>query len=138
MTPSAPDATSPLRLLVLTNMWPTARDPVFGSFVARHVGAMRDAGASVRVVANTDSRTGGAAAARKYASLAARGWWAAAAGRGRYDAVVGHYLYPTAAIAHRVARPSCWSPTVPTPAPCCATTGSDGPGAPRWPTPRSS
>ena len=92
----------PLRLLVVSNMWPSEDDSVFGVFVERNVRALRVAGASVTVVANSDSRTGGLAAARKYSALWVRAWLAAR--RGRYDAVVGHYLYPTAAIAHSAAR----------------------------------
>jgi len=92
----------PLRLLVISNMWPSEDDSVFGVFVERNVRALRAAGAQVTVVANTDARTGGLAAARKYPVLWARAWFAAR--KGRYDAVVGHYLYPTAAIAHSAAR----------------------------------
>lgn len=92
----------PLRLLVISNMWPSEDDSVFGVFVERNVRALRAAGAQVTVVANSDSRTGGLAAARKYSALWVRAWLAAR--RGRYDAVVGHYLYPTAAIAHSAAR----------------------------------
>lgn len=91
-----------LRILLITNMWPSEANPVFGVFVERHVRALRDAGAQVTVVANTDTRTGGLAAARKYASLALRSWWAAR--RGRHDAIVGHYLYPTATFARAAAR----------------------------------
>lgn len=90
-----------LRLLVISNMWPSDSDPVFGVFVKRNVRALRDAGAKVTVVSNSDARTGGKAAARKYASLMFRAWMAAR--RGRYDAVIGHYLYPTAAIARMAA-----------------------------------
>jgi len=92
----------PLRLLVISNMWPSEDDSVFGVFVERNVRALRAAGAQVTVVANSDSRTGGLAAARKYSALWVRAWLAAR--RGRYDAVVGHYLYPTAAIARSAAR----------------------------------
>jgi len=93
-----------LKLLVISNMWPAASAAVFGGFVARHVSALRFAGAQVTVVANSDSRAGKAAAAAKYSSLFVRALLAAAAGRGRYDAVVAHYLYPTAAIARVAAR----------------------------------
>lgn len=92
----------PLRLLVISNMWPSEHDPVFGVFVERNVRALRESGAEVRVVSNADSRTGGLAAARKYSLLWLRAWFAAR--RKRYDAVVGHYLYPTAAIAASAAR----------------------------------
>ncbi len=91
-----------LRLLVISNMWPSEGDSVFGSFVERNVRALRESGAQVTVVANSDARTGGPAAMRKYSMLWVRAWFAAR--RGRYDAVIGHYLYPTAAIAHSAAR----------------------------------
>lgn len=91
-----------MRILLLTNMWPTTADPVFGVFVARHVAALRALGADVLVVSNSDSRTGRLRAALKYGSLALRAWFAARPGR--YDVVVGHYLYPTAGFAMHAAR----------------------------------
>lgn len=100
--------TRPLRLLVISNMWPSPANPVFGSFVARQVSALCGIGAEVDVVANTDNRTGPIAAARKYASLSWRAWRAGRSGRsgghGTYDAVIGHFLYPTAIFARLAAR----------------------------------
>ncbi|MDP3629817.1 MAG: glycosyltransferase [Actinomycetota bacterium] len=101
MHPNPETASPAQRLLVVSNMWPSEKNPVFGVFVARHVQALRMQGAEVQVVANTDARTGRVAAARKYFSLLIRA--VAAARRGRFDAVVGHYLYPTAAIARFIA-----------------------------------
>jgi len=90
------------RILLVSNMWPSAVDPVFGIFVERHVSALREAGATVEVVANTDARGGAVAALGKYTRLALRAW---TAGRpGAFDVVVGHYLYPTAAVARLAAR----------------------------------
>ncbi len=90
------------RILLVSNMWPSPDEPVFGIFVERHVRALRETGATVEVVANTDARGGAVAALGKYARLALRTW---KAGRpGAFDAVVGHYLYPTAAIARLAAR----------------------------------
>lgn len=86
-----------LRVLLLSNMWPGDRDPVFGIFISRHIRALREAGLSVRVVANRDPRTGRLRTPLKYASLLLRSIAAAVAGP--YDVVVGHFLYPTAAIA---------------------------------------
>ena len=103
MTPSHTPGNG-LRLLVISGLWPAAPAAAFGGFVARHVSALRFAGAQVTVVANTDPRAGKAAAAAKYSSLLARAVVAAAVGGGRYDAVVGHYLYPAAAIARIAAR----------------------------------
>lgn len=91
-----------LRILLLSNMWPGIHDPVFGVFISRHVQALREAGASVRVVANRDARTGRLRTPLKYLSLLMRSL--AAAMSGSYDVVVGHFLYPTAAIASAAAR----------------------------------
>lgn len=85
------------RLLIIANMWPGESNPMFGIFVERHVRALQEAGAQVTVVANSDARTGARALIVKYASLTLRAL--VAARRGRFDAVVGHYLYPTAALA---------------------------------------
>lgn len=87
-------------ILIVTNMWPSGRDPVFGTFVKRQVDALRGLGMPVRVVANTDQR-GGSWSVAKYAWLALR---ASLAGLRGADVVVGHYLYPTAAIARTAAR----------------------------------
>lgn len=90
------------RVLLVSNMWPSSGDPVFGVFVERHVTALREVGVDVVVVANTDPRPGALAALRKYARLAFRAWRAGR--RGSFDAVIGHFLYPTAAIARLAAR----------------------------------
>jgi glycosyltransferase involved in cell wall biosynthesis len=89
------------RILLISNMWPSDSDPVFGVFVRRHVEALRAREASVRVVSNRDPR-GGLRSILKYASLLFRS--IAATTSGPYDVVVGHYLYPTAAIASIVSR----------------------------------
>ncbi|MDO8880928.1 MAG: glycosyltransferase [Coriobacteriia bacterium] len=90
------------RLLLISNMWPTEANPVYGGFVARHAAALTALGVPVTVVANTDPRTGVVRSLAKYRRLARR---SRAAGRsGAFDAVVGHYLYPTAGMAHQAAR----------------------------------
>lgn len=91
-----------LRILLISNMWPGDSDPVFGIFVSRHVRALEEAGASVRVVANHDPRTGPLRTPLKYVGLLVRSL--AAAVSGPYDVAVGHFLYPTAAIASVAAR----------------------------------
>lgn len=102
MSPSPTTPSSPLRVLVVSNMWPSDDNPVFGVFVARSVQALRMHGVEVRVVANSDARTGRVAVLRKYLSLWVRA--AIAARPGHFDAVIGHYLYPTATIARSVAQ----------------------------------
>lgn len=92
----------PLRILVISNMWPSAGSPVFGSFVARQVAELERAGAEVTVVANTDQRRGVVSALMKYSTLARRA--RAVARSGAFDVVVGHFLYPTAGFARSAAR----------------------------------
>ncbi|MDY0341356.1 MAG: glycosyltransferase [Coriobacteriia bacterium] len=92
----------PLRILLISNMWPSAGSSVFGSFVARQVAELERAGADVTVVANTVQRRGAVSALAKYVSLDRRARTAARAGT--FDVVVGHFLYPTAAFARTAAR----------------------------------
>jgi glycosyltransferase involved in cell wall biosynthesis len=94
-----PAATSrPLRVLMLTNMYPSAAKPGYGSFVQRQQRDLeRDHAVSIRLVA-TSRRGGGALAnAVKYAELLGR--TIAETIRGDYDLVHAHYLLPVAAFA---------------------------------------
>lgn len=91
-----------MRILLVSNMWPSGENPVYGGFVARQADALRALGADVTVVANEDSRTGVVRSMLKYRRLSRR--IAEAATAGRFDAVVGHYLYPTAGMARTAAR----------------------------------
>jgi glycosyltransferase involved in cell wall biosynthesis len=88
-------------VLVVSNMYPSDADPIFGRFVASYVKALEDAGARCTVVANTDPRKG-ATRFVKYLSLAWRAWRAARVER--FDLIHAHYAFPTALIAHAVAR----------------------------------
>ena len=90
-----------LRVLVLSNMFPSEGNEVFGIFIARQTRALAERGAWVKIVASPESR-GGWRNAFKYGSLYFRAGVAALLGR--YDVVVGHYLYPTAAIAQFAAN----------------------------------
>ena len=90
-----------MRVLMVTNMFPSETNPVFGVFVARQLDAIRERGVAVELVANRDAR-GGISALRKYASLLLRAVGASL--RHRPDVVVGHFLYPTAWIARIAAR----------------------------------
>jgi len=82
-----------LRLLVVSNMYPSPRDLRYGSFVRDSVEAMRELGADVDVVAVTDSRRGLVRAVAKYAGLLGR--TVVTALRSRFDAVHAHFLFPT-------------------------------------------
>ena len=88
----------PPALLVLSNMYPGPSDPVFGSFVAKQVEALRAAGSSVRVVASARGRSGALGTLARYLSLAARTKVAALFHRD-FDVIVAHFLYPTAWLA---------------------------------------
>lgn len=91
----------PLRILVVTNLYPSAAQPTFGSFVATHVTALRRQGMHVEVVAILDPRTGQRVAS-KYARLAitvvSRALLARVR-RQRYDVVEAHIAFPTGLVA---------------------------------------
>jgi glycosyltransferase involved in cell wall biosynthesis len=88
----------PPALLVLSNMYPSPSDPVFGSFVAKQVDALRTAGSSVRVVASAKGRAGALGTLARYLGLAVRIKVAALFHRD-FDVIVAHFLYPTAWLA---------------------------------------
>lgn len=96
MTP--PDALRPLRVLMLTNMYPSTAEPGYGSFVLRQQRELeRTHGVRIRLV-HTSRRGGGALAnVLKYAELLAR--TLAETIRGDYDLVHAHYLLPVAAFS---------------------------------------
>lgn len=92
--------TAPVRLLVVTPMWPSPAAPSYGVFVARQVAALRASGHDVRVI-SLESRRRGVSGAAKYLRLGREARRAAAGGA---DAVVGHMLWPAGAAAARAAR----------------------------------
>jgi len=95
-----------LRVLVVTNLYPDARQPAFGTFVAAHVEALKRAGADVKVVAISGVPVH-RARARTYHSLTVRAVTAAVGarmGRARPDVVEAHVAYPTAMIGLVTAR----------------------------------
>jgi glycosyltransferase involved in cell wall biosynthesis len=90
----------PLRIVVVTNLWPSARRPAWGSFVANRVDALRRLGQDVRVVAVHDHPSGVA----RYASLLGRVVQAAGSGRKARTVVEAHIAYPTGVLALPLAR----------------------------------
>ena len=91
-----------MRVLVISNMYPSRREPVYGTFVRDQVAQLRGMGVEVDLAVNTNRRTGLPHVPLKYARLAALGLRRAAARR--HDVVHAHYLLPTGAIAAAVAR----------------------------------
>ncbi len=95
-----------VRILVISNLYPSPAHPAFGTFVEARVAALRALGVDVRVVANRDPvvhrRIVG-----KYASLAWATGLAAIGARlgGRHvDIVEAHIAYPTGLVARPAAR----------------------------------
>lgn len=86
-----------MRVLLISNMYPSEDDPAYGSFVARQRRRLAEQHDVDFVLVASTARGGGAASVRKYAALAWRTLLATA--RGRYDLVHAHYLMPTAALA---------------------------------------
>src|SRR6476660_7868835 len=95
-----------VRVLVISNLYPSPAHPAFGTFVEARVRALQGLGADVRVVANRDPAVH-RRIVPKYASLA---WSAGRAAAGdrlrgrRIDVVEAHIAYPTGLIA----RPIAW------------------------------
>lgn len=90
-----------LRILLVTQMWPTEAEPDLGAFLLPAVRAFREAGHEVEVSAL--SQRGGSAA--KYARLCSAA--VRAARRFRPDVVFAHFLFPTGfagLLAARAAR----------------------------------
>jgi glycosyltransferase involved in cell wall biosynthesis len=95
-----------MRILIITNLFPDARQPRFGAFVANHAAALAAAGADLDVAAirgvPVHSRI-----AIKYLRLAweasGKALWASIRGR-RPRVVESHIAYPTGLIAWPIAR----------------------------------
>lgn len=89
-----------MRIVVVTNLWPIAGRPGWGTFVAARVTALRAAGHAVTVVS-----PGTGPAWRRYAGLLAGALRVMVDARGRRqaDIVEAHIGYPTGVIARPVA-----------------------------------
>lgn len=88
-----------LRIVVVTNLWPSGRRPAWGSFVANRVDALRALGHDVDVVACEDHPS----AAKRYVSLLGRTTRAAFSARRPDTVVEAHIAYPTGLFAWPVA-----------------------------------
>ncbi len=90
-----------VRILVVTQMWPSVAQPALGAFVARQVAALERLGADV-AVASVPPGPGGVRAPLKWRRLFASA--TAAARRTAPDVVLGHFLFPGGEAARRAAR----------------------------------
>jgi glycosyltransferase involved in cell wall biosynthesis len=95
-----------LRILIVSNLYPDARLPAFGTFVAGHAEALRRAGADVNVLA-IKGIPAHKAVLRKYAMLTLRSLLVALLARltrRRPQIVEAHIAYPTALPAWLASR----------------------------------
>lgn len=90
------DAPRAPRVLLISGLYPSEANPVFGAFIARQHEALERAGVTHRLVVNRDWRPGAARGLWKYGSLLVRA--VAAAARRDIDVVLAHFLYPSALI----------------------------------------
>jgi glycosyltransferase involved in cell wall biosynthesis len=90
-----------VRILVVTQMWPSPAQPALGAFVERQVRALDRLGAEV-VVVSVPPGPGGVRAPLKWLRLFSAA--TSAARRSRPDVVVGHFLFPGAEAARRAAK----------------------------------
>ena len=90
-----------MRILLVSNMYPSRPRPEYGIFVAGLAEALRRRGHQVDEAVIRDPRPGRLRTPLKYAMLTAR---ACSLARDRPDAVYAHYLVPTGLIALLAAR----------------------------------
>ena len=92
-----------MRILLVSNMYPSPEHPGYGSFVERIVNALRARGHEIDECVLYDGRRGLVATPLVYAQLLARAM--VLARRRRPDVVYAHYLVPTGLIAWATRRP---------------------------------
>ena len=106
MDAPAPSDARPLRILVVSNLYPSPAHPAFGTFVAARVAELRRAGHEVDVAAILDDRVH-QRVARKYLALTANAVQATLRARIRrqpHDVVEAHIAFPTGLVAWLAAR----------------------------------
>ena len=89
-----------MRILLLSNMYPSPERPDFGVFVARLAGALERRGHTLDRAVLHAGRSGRLRSPARYSALLGR---ALRAAQRRPDVIYAHYLVPTGAIARTVA-----------------------------------
>ncbi|MET3575393.1 glycosyltransferase [Bhargavaea ullalensis] len=84
-----------MKILVLSNMYPTESHPTYGIFVRNQVELLRENGIDVDVAAITDPGKGKAAALKKYGGWALETARRLIGGRKSYTVTHAHYAFPT-------------------------------------------
>ncbi|EMR07947.1 D-inositol-3-phosphate glycosyltransferase [Bhargavaea cecembensis DSE10] len=84
-----------MKILVLSNMYPTPEHPTYGIFVRNQVDLLRENGFEVDVAAITDPGKGKAATLRKYGAWALQSSSRLFRNRKAYTVSHAHYAFPT-------------------------------------------
>jgi glycosyltransferase involved in cell wall biosynthesis len=94
-----------MRILLVSNLYPSAGSPAFGTFVGTRVAALRGAGVEVALAAITEPRVHRQRVVKYLRLAAATAWTAARVSRhGQVDVVEAHIAYPTGVLAYPAAR----------------------------------
>jgi glycosyltransferase involved in cell wall biosynthesis len=94
-----------MRILLVSNLYPSAGSPAFGTFVGTRVAALRGAGVEVALAAITEPRVHRRRLVKYLWLAAATAWTAVRASRhGRVDVVEAHIAFPTGVLAYPAAR----------------------------------
>jgi glycosyltransferase involved in cell wall biosynthesis len=87
-----------MNVLVISNMYPSNRNPAFGSFVKEQIEVLIDQGVNCTIVKNSESRNGLWFTIPKYISLFIRSFCAILIHH--YDVIHVHYAFPTGMIGY--------------------------------------
>jgi glycosyltransferase involved in cell wall biosynthesis len=94
-----------MRILLVSNLYPSAGSPAFGTFVATRVAALRGVGVEVALAAVTEPRVHRRRLVKYLRLAAATAWTAAHMSRhARVDVVEAHIAFPTGVLAYPAAR----------------------------------
>lgn len=83
------------KVLVLSNMYPSATSKTFGIFVENQVKALKGRGLEVDVLAITNTNNSKAALVKKYIQWGLKTLWNVVTKGKSYDVVHAHYVFPT-------------------------------------------
>lgn len=87
------------KIMVFSNMYPSANHPTYGLFVKNQVDLLQSAGIDVDVVAIQDPEKGKKAALKKYMSWFGRAVWRMIKNRKALTLTHAHYAFPTGVLS---------------------------------------
>ncbi|MFZ4451105.1 glycosyltransferase [Salibacterium aidingense] len=88
-----------MRILVISNMYPSAHAPTFGIFVKNQVEALMKKGNHVEVAAITNPKTGKKNVVKKYSSWLWSSFRRLRSAGSAYDIIHAHYAFPSGMLA---------------------------------------